>query len=130
MVPALLASGCYVSDEAQYSGGVAVAADGNADLVEVSPGVEVVADYGLPIFFADDYYWWLDGGIWYQSTWYGGGWARARYVPPHVAGIGHPERYVHYRPAGYLRGGANRVEARGAVAIRSRPAPRGGSHRR
>jgi hypothetical protein len=117
---ALLLPACYVGE----TDGVAVAsvsANGNADLVEIQPGVEVVADYGVPIFFADDFYWRLDGGIWYQSTWYGGGWYRAAHVSPRVAGIGHPERYTHYRPA----------RSRGAIAhaVRSRPAPHGGRRR-
>ena len=94
----LTAVGCVVDDPGpQY----AAEGDGSGDLVEVSPGVEVVADYNEPIFFADDFYWVNRGGIWYSSTWYGGGWGRAGHVPEHVLGISHPETYVHYRPSGY-----------------------------
>jgi hypothetical protein len=104
---ALFMTGCYVGDGpgggpvGQVSAGPADP-DDNADLVEVSPGVEVIADYDEPIFFADDYYWVNRGGIWYSSTWYGGGWGRPGYVPGHILGIGHPEAFRHYRPAGYV----------------------------
>jgi hypothetical protein len=102
LLSALLVVGCYASDEPQpmyASGGATV--DENGDLVEISPGVEVVADYNEPIFFADDYYWVNRGGIWYSSTWYGGGWGRGRDVPGHISSISRPEGYAHYRPAGY-----------------------------
>lgn len=113
LVRAVLASamftavGCYSDEPGPVYAGEE---DGAGDLVEVSPGVEVIADYDEPIFFADDYYWVNRGGIWYSSTWYGGGWGRAQSVPVHVQGITHPEGYRHYRPAGYaaherVRGG-------------------------
>ncbi len=76
--------------------------EGGADLVEVSPGVEVIADYDEPIFFADDYYWVNRGGLWYWSTWYGGGWAINHHPPGEVIHIDHPEHYAHYRPAGWV----------------------------
>jgi hypothetical protein len=98
------ATGCYADDNAQYAGDGG--GDESADLVEVSPGVEVIADYNEPIFFADDLYWVNRGGIWYSSGWYGGGWARAGYVSPRIGGIVHPEGYAHYRPAGYVSHGA------------------------
>jgi hypothetical protein len=93
------AAGCYVDTSApEY----AEEDDGTADLVKVSPGVEVVADYDEPIFFASDYYWVNRGGLWYRSTWYGGGWARTTTIPHGVAIIPRPLDYVHYRPAGYV----------------------------
>ena len=93
------AAGCYAETSGpQY----AAEDDGNGDLVEVSPGVEVLADYDEPIFFADDLYWVNRGGIWFSSPWYGGGWGRAERVPEHISGIAHPEGYAHYRPAGYV----------------------------
>jgi len=99
IVSALVAlHGCY-SEEAAYPGEVD---DGNADLVEVSPGVEVIADWNEPIFFADDFYWVNRGGFWYRSGWYGGGWVRAEGVPEHIRVIAHPEGYAHYRPAGFV----------------------------
>jgi hypothetical protein len=94
------AAGCYTDEPgAQYAG---EEDDGNGDLVEISPGVEVVADYDEPIFFADDFYWVNRGGIWYSSGWYGGGWIRAEHPPARVVGIRDPGAYRHYRPAGYV----------------------------
>ena len=126
MVTTLLLSNCYVDDEAVAPGPAVVASD--AVLVEIGPGVEVIADYDAPIFFFDDYYWWDIGGIWYWSPWYRGGWVRAPHVPPRIAGIAHPEQYAHYRPAGWAPRSA-RVEARPGHPIggfRGRPAPHGG----
>ena len=135
LLSAVLGTGCLVQDQPRYvaTAGPAVAAEGDgADLVEVSPGVEVVADYNEPVFYADDYYWVNRGGVWYSSTWYGGGWARAGYVSPRVYGIGHPEGYAHYRPNGYVRGNrggyVNRGGGRGyngGGSVRVRPAVRG-----
>ena len=100
LVSALFAGvGCYSEERGPaYAGG---GEEESGDLVEVSPGVEVIADYDEPIFFADDYYWVNRGGLWYSSSWYGGGWGRAQNVPVHVQGIVHPEGYRHYRPTGY-----------------------------
>jgi hypothetical protein len=88
---------CYT--EADYPGGVD---EGNADLVEVSPGVEVIADWDEPIFFVGGLYWVNRGGFWYSSGWYRGGWERAGVVPEGVRGIAHPEGFAHYRPAGWV----------------------------
>ena len=70
------------------------------DLVAVSPGVQVIADYDEPIFYSDGYYWWNYGGGWYRSTNYTSGWVEAR---PTVAivHIGEPYRYRNYRPRSY-----------------------------
>lgn len=98
MLPAFGA--CFAEEPApQYAGG---AEDEGGDLVEVSPGVEVIADYDEPVFFADDAYWVNRGGIWYTSGWYRGGWVRSERVPDRVIHIDHPEVYRHYRPAGYV----------------------------
>jgi hypothetical protein len=44
------------------------------DLVTVSPGVQVVADYDEPVFYNDGFYWrYYDGG-WYCSSNYATGW--------------------------------------------------------
>ena len=94
------AASCYAEGPApQY----AAEDDNGDDLVEVSPGVEVIADYDEPIFFADDYYWVNRGGIWYSSPWYRGGWVRAERPPTAIVSIRNPQAYVHYRPAGYAR---------------------------
>jgi hypothetical protein len=131
----MLLSSCYAE---QYPGGTVVGADVGGDLLEITPGVEVVADWDVPIFFADNYYWWWNDGAWYWSTWYRGGWSRAPHVPPYVAGISHRENYAHYRPQGWAprdhRGGQPAREYGNAPmrggGIHSRPAPHGGGHHR
>src|SRR5580658_11189857 len=90
------AGGCYT--EVAYPGDD----DGATDLVEVSPGVEVIADYDEPIFFVDNFYWVNRGGFWYRSGWYRGGWERYDDVPVGVRGIANPGQYVHYKPAGWV----------------------------
>jgi hypothetical protein len=137
------AAGCYADDPPapQYAGAGAQDDDSGADLVEVSPGVEVIADYDEPIFFADDFYWVNRGGIWYSSTWYGGGWGRAGNVPGHILGISRPDMYRHYRPAGFaahehIHGYANHAQYHashpsGGGSVHVRAAVRGGGgHRR
>ncbi|HEY1550730.1 MAG TPA: hypothetical protein VGG28_23030 [Kofleriaceae bacterium] len=142
------AIGCYDDDQQpqpQYAGQGAPggdADDGGADLVEVSPGVEVIADYDEPIFFADDLYWVNRGGFWYSSTWYGGGWGRNYNPPGHILGISRPDMYRHYRPAGYVahehvRGGyaahaqyhASHPVGGGGVHVRAAVHGGGGHHR-
>lgn len=139
-VAVVFAVGCFADDSPapQYGGGDDDG--GGADLVEVSPGVEVIADYDEPIFFADDFYWVNRGGIWYSSTWYGGGWGRAGNVPGHILGISRPDMYRHYRPAGWvahehIRGYANHAQYHashpvgGSVHVRA-AVRGGGGHRR
>ncbi|HET7500339.1 MAG TPA: hypothetical protein VFK02_05025 [Kofleriaceae bacterium] len=71
------------------------------DLVYVAPGVQVIADYDEPIFFADSFYWRLDGARWYRSSSYTGGWVYA--APPSVVlRIDRPRNYVRYRPQGWV----------------------------
>jgi hypothetical protein len=95
------ATGCYAEQPTpQYAG--EQEQDDAGDLVEVSPGVEVVADYDEPVFFADDAYWVNRGGIWYTSGWYRGGWVRSERIPDRIVHIDHPETYRHYRPSGYV----------------------------
>jgi hypothetical protein len=66
------------------------------DLVVVSPGVQVIADYDEPIFFSDNYYWRNTGGTWYRSTNYSGGWGRVEVAPVAIRSIERPAAYVHY----------------------------------
>ena len=95
-----LAGGCVATGSGYY-GGTVTATTVAPDLVYVSPGVQVVADYDYPIFYADNYYWRFDSGRWYRSSWYTGGWAYAS--PPYVvARIERPHTYRHYRPSGYV----------------------------
>nr|HEX4315964.1 hypothetical protein [Kofleriaceae bacterium] len=130
-----VAGGCYAEDTAAYPGDD----DGGTDLVEVQPGVEVIADYDEPIFFADDYYWVNRGGLWYRSGWYRGGWERAE-PSVTVRGIVHPEGYAHYRPSGWaaherVRGNYaahqqyHAAHAAGSVHVRA-AVHGGGGHRR
>jgi hypothetical protein len=62
----------------------------------VSPGVSVVAYSDYPVFYSDNYYWRYDGGIWYRSSYYNGGWAVYSDVPYHVRSIDRPYRYARY----------------------------------
>lgn len=149
---ATAATGCFISDEpaVEYSAGGAVAYDGSPDLVDVSPGVQVIADYDYPVFFSGGFYWRNYGGYWYSSGTWGGGWGRSYNPPVGIVGISHPEGYAHYRPAGWSpRGGANgrvigragqptRVETQArrseqpapAHAAASHPAPHAVSHKK
>src|SRR3954468_423894 len=90
MLAAALAAGCAAT--------VATDAYG-PDLVTVSPGVQVIADYDEPIFYSDGFYWRYDGGVWYRSTYYTGGWAYAR-PPGALLRIDRPYAYRRYRPQG------------------------------
>src|SRR3982751_71821 len=69
------------------------------DLVTVSPGLQVIADYDEPIFYSDGFYWRYDGGVWYRSTYYTGGWAYAR-PPVAVMRIQQPTRTGTIAPPG------------------------------
>jgi hypothetical protein len=70
------------------------------ELVEVEPGVQVVYDADEPIFYSDNYYWRNDGGRWYRSSYHNRGWV-AYEAPQRVRTINQPQRYRHYKPAGY-----------------------------
>lgn len=130
------AVGCFADEPApQYAGGEE---DDNGDLVEVSPGVEVVADYDEPVFFADDAYWVNRGGIWYTSGWYRGGWVRSERVPDRIVHIEHPESFRHYRPAGFVTHAQVRGQTHaqfhashpsGGVRVRAAVHVGGGRHR-
>jgi len=84
-------SACTGSGQVTYSGEVHP-----PQLVEVSPGVQVVADYDQPVFYSDSYYWRYDNGVWYRSREHTRGWARVDVVPAQVRTIDRPEIYVHY----------------------------------
>src|SRR5215831_6721634 len=80
----------------------AVAYADTPDMVSVSPGVQVVADYDEPVFFVDDFYWRFNDGFWYRSNVYYGGWYFYERPPVAVLRIDRPYAYAHYRPAGYV----------------------------
>jgi|SRR6185436_2798430 len=101
VMSAALAGGC-AGEGVYYTGGGTVTATTVApDLLYVSPGVQVVADYDYPVFYADNYYWRFDNGGWYRSSWYTGGWVYAT-PPSAVLTIDRPYAYRHYRPSGYV----------------------------
>ena len=89
------------------------------DLVYVSPGVQVIADYNEPIFYSDGLYWRYSGGTWYRSRYYTGGWAYAT-PPAAVLRINRPYGYAHYRPSGWA------ARPRGYYATPAQPAHGGG----
>jgi hypothetical protein len=97
-----LAGGCYATTSGGYYTGTVTATTVAPDLVYVSPGVQVIADYDTPIFYSDNYYWRYDGGRWYRSSWYTGGWSYWAAPPYAVTRIERPYTYRHYRPAGYV----------------------------
>jgi len=93
-----LAAGCVATE---YRGSVAVTA-ATPDLVAVAPGVQLIANYDEPIFFADSFYWWFFDGAWYRSTSYMGGWVYIGAPPTVIVRIHEPHRYRFYRPPGYV----------------------------
>jgi hypothetical protein len=98
--------GCYTTGEvgyrATYAGPSADVYVSTPDLVTVSPGVQVVADYDEPVFYTDGFYWrYYDGG-WYRSNNYSTGWFYVATPPVAVVRIDRPYAYAHYRPRGYV----------------------------
>src|SRR5262245_6347703 len=111
LLAAALTNGCAAT----------VAADAyGPDLVYVSPGVQVIADYGEPIFYSDGFYWRYYGGVWYRSTYYTGGWVYAR-PPVAVLSINQPYAYRYYRPAGWRGRGHYAAPPPAASGWRGRP---------
>jgi hypothetical protein len=111
LAAALAAAGC-------------VATVATPDLVYVSPGVQVIADYDEPIFYSDGFYWRFYSGAWYRSAYYTGGWAYAA-PPAAIVRINRPYAYAHYRPAGW-RGRAAPAPAGGGWRGAPAPAASGG----
>jgi len=89
---AALASGCTGSGQVTYSAGVSP-----PQLVEISPGVQVIVDYDEPVFYSDDFYWRYDAGVWYRSRYHTRGWTRVQAPPPRIRQIDRPTAYIHYR---------------------------------
>lgn len=127
MFPAVLAlivaSGCAGTTSGGY---YASASYSTPDLVYVSPGVQVIADYDEPIFYSDGFYWRYYGNTWYRSPYYNRGWIYAR-PPSAILRIDRPYAYRHYRPSGYVsrRYDNRRYDNRGY----RRPAPVVRDHR-
>jgi len=95
IIMASFASGCAAGVEYRATGSAY-----SPDLVYAAPGVQVIADYDQPIFYADSYYWRFDHGRWARSSYYTGGWGYAS-PPTNIMRIDRPQRYVHYRPQGW-----------------------------
>ena len=98
----VLGTGCYATTGGYVAGpSIGVTATTVApDLVFVSPGVQVVADFNEPVFYSSGYYWRETGGTWYRSSYHTHGWSYS--APPSVViGIRDRHSYRHYRPAGY-----------------------------
>src|SRR5215475_7604543 len=67
------------------------------DLVEVEPGVQVVADADQPLFFVDGGYFMYRDGYWLRSDRYDRGFVRVNVVPDRLRSLRNPQAYVHYR---------------------------------
>jgi len=85
-------AGCTGTGQVHYGAEVTT-----PDLVYVSPGVQVIADYDEPIFYSDNYYWRYNGGVWYRSPSHTRGWVRVSTVPVAVRRIDRPNAYIRYR---------------------------------
>ena len=88
-------TGCYAS-----GGGRVTATYSTPDMVYVSPGVHVVANYDHPVFYSQGYYWRYNSGIWLRSRAYNRGFVRVRTVPVVVRRIRNPHRFVRVRARG------------------------------
>lgn len=97
----IFATFCACTGQVQYSATATATAEG-PDLVEVSPGVQVVADYDESVFYADGAYWRSDGAGWYRSDNYAGGYVYIDAPPVTVTRISNPRAFTHYRPSGYV----------------------------
>lgn len=67
----------------------------------LGPDLYVVADHGQPVFFADNWYWLYQDGVWYRSSYWDHGWIVVDTVPVVVARIDQPWIYVHWRNGPY-----------------------------
>ena len=66
-------------------------------LVAIDSGVWVVPRYHRAVYYYDDAYWVYEGGGWYRSSYYDGGWASVdvNIVPSVIVHRPH-SRYVYY----------------------------------
>lgn len=67
-------------------------------LVLIEPGIQVVVDSEVPIFYTDNYYWRYQDNTWYRSSYASSGWVRIEVIPQHLRRIERPQQYVRYRP--------------------------------
>jgi hypothetical protein len=104
---AVTLGGCYTTGTVGYRSGYYAGGGGDVyvsspDLVEVSPGVQVVYDYDEPVFYTDGFYWRYSSDGWYRSNNYASGWYYYERPPVAVLQINRPYAYAHYRPQGYV----------------------------
>lgn len=94
---ALSLGGCLASGQVHSSASVQSSASVTMpELIEINPGVQVIADYDEPIFYSSNYYWRSDGAVWYRSSNYTSGWVRVETAPAVIMQIERPSAYVHY----------------------------------
>jgi hypothetical protein len=112
-------SGCYATGDvgyrSAYYGPTSSVYVSTPDLVTVSPGVQVVADYDEPVFYTDGFYWRYYNNGWYRSNYYASGWSYYDRPPVAVLRIERPYAYAHYRPAGYAPAPSRRYEPPAAI---------------
>lgn len=121
LVAASLA-GCGSTRDVQYAGEVHVT---SPELVQLGPGVQVIADADEPIFFTGGDYWLYRDGYWFRSNDYRSGYARIEYraVPQELRDIDKPQLYVHYS-----RNARTRAARADSTRTRSRPTPLAPEH--
>jgi hypothetical protein len=98
-VIATVGTACTATGSARYSASATM-----PTMVYIGPGVQVIEDYEEPVFYSSNVYWRFNGGVWYQSRTYTGGWVRVTSPPSAIVRIQRPSMYVHYRAS--ARGGA------------------------
>ena len=95
-----LSSGCVVRGQVRTAAYV----EAEPELVYVSPGVYVVAEQDEPVFYSDNYYWRYQGGVWYRSDRWGGGWVVYHSRPARFHASFRPHAYVRVKARGRARG--------------------------
>jgi hypothetical protein len=107
-------AGCYTDEVTAQP---AYAAD--PEMETIGDGVQVVDDLDYPVFYTDGFYWMWDGGYWFRSPTWRGGWigVNSYAVPWGVRGIRTPLAYSHWH--GGIQHG--HVAYRGPVYHGARP---------
>jgi hypothetical protein len=110
-------AGCTGTGDVEYAGEVRVS---SPELIEISPGVQVIADADEPLFYSDGTYWLYRDGYWLRSNDYRRNFARVQltYVPQRIRSIERPQTYAQYR-----RHSGRNIEARNTVQPRRTPEP-------
>jgi hypothetical protein len=83
-------------------------------LVVIQPGVSVVRDVDVEVFYSGGYYWTRRDVNWYRTRDHNGGWARIddRYVPVAIA-RSPPGQYKHYKGNGHDNGNGKSEKGHG-----------------